>query len=64
MNVFIDTNILIDLLAKREPFYQNAVRIAAVNKQKRSRDLSRHSLLPTYFLFCVRIIPNKFADNF
>lgn len=35
MNVFIDTNILIDLLAKREPFYQNAARISALNKQKK-----------------------------
>lgn len=34
MNVFIDTNILIDLLAKREPFYQNAAQIAVLNKQK------------------------------
>lgn len=32
MNVFIDTNILIDLLTKREPFYQNAARIAVLNE--------------------------------
>lgn len=35
MNVFIDTNILIDLLTKREPFYQNAAKIAVLNKQKK-----------------------------
>lgn len=34
MNVFLDTNILIDLLTKREPFYQNAVQIAKLNQEK------------------------------
>lgn len=34
MNVFLDTNILIDLLTERVPFYQNAVQIAKLNRAK------------------------------
>lgn len=51
MNVFIDTNILIDLLAKREPFYQNAVRIAAVNKQKKIKGfIAAQSFADIFFI--------------
>ncbi len=33
MNVFIDTNVLIDVLAKREPFYTDSVRVWTLAEQ-------------------------------
>lgn len=35
MTVFIDTNVLLDVLAKREPFYADAARIWALAEQGR-----------------------------
>lgn len=39
MNVFIDTNVLIDVLAKREPFYADSVRVWTLAEQGRIKGL-------------------------
>jgi predicted nucleic acid-binding protein len=39
MNVLIDTNVLIDVLAKREPFYADSVRVWTLAEQGRIKGL-------------------------
>ena len=39
MKVFVDTNVLLDVLAKREPFYQDAARIWSLAERGRIEGL-------------------------
>jgi predicted nucleic acid-binding protein len=39
MNVFVDTNVLLDVLARREPFYRDSVAVWTLAEQGRIRGL-------------------------
>lgn len=45
--VFVDTNVIIDLLAKREPFYEAAAKIFSLADMRRC---TRVYLLPRVFV--------------
>ena len=51
MRVFIDTNVIIDLLAKREPFYVESQKIFSLSDTKQIElIISSLSLVNTYYL--------------
>ena len=57
-NIFIDTNILVDLLADRKPFSKHAIEIFnAAEHKKLKLFTSSHSIATTYNLL------NKFKDD-
>jgi len=51
MNVFVDTNVLLDVLAKREPFYEHSVAVWTLAEQGKIRGLiSALSFANTYYI--------------
>jgi len=37
MNLLIDTNVMLDFLLRREPFYENAAKIALLSEKRISK---------------------------
>lgn len=59
MIVFIDTNVLIDFLAKREPCYETAETILSMCAEKKIEGyISTHSILDT--LYILRKLPLEY----
>ncbi len=51
MNVFIDKNVIIDLLAKREPFYQESLQLFSLaDSNQLELTVSALSLINTYYI--------------
>ena len=51
MNVFIDTNVIIDLLAKREPFYHESLQLFSLADSKQIiLTISALSLINTHYI--------------
>ena len=51
MNVFIDTNVIIDLLAKREPFYHESLQLFSLADSKQIElTISALSLINTHYI--------------
>lgn len=40
INIFLDTNVILDLLAKREPFYDSIAKVATLADEKKIRLVS------------------------
>ena len=54
MEVLLDTNILIDILARREPYYENAARIAALVETRKIEGVVAAASMPTIFYLVQR----------
>lgn len=51
MKIFIDTNVIIDLIADRKPYSQHAIKIfSAAEKKQISLFVSSHSIITTHYL--------------
>ena len=51
MNVFIDTNVIIDLLAKKEPFYHESLQLLSLADSKQIElTISALSLINTHYI--------------
>lgn len=56
MKAFLDTNIIIDLLAKREPFYQDVATVFSyADKQRCELYVSALSISTTYYIVAQRL---------
>lgn len=49
MNIFLDTNILLDILARREPFYANSAEVWTLAETGRVRGFASTLSLPNLF---------------
>lgn len=55
MKVFLDTNILVDILARREPFYENALRIGMLAEAGKVEGIVAAVSVPTVFYLVHRL---------
>jgi predicted nucleic acid-binding protein len=54
MKVFLDTNILIDYLLKRHPFYDSAKKVFDMCLYKIDGYVTPHSLIDVFYMLCER----------
>ena len=59
MLVLIDTNVILDMLEKREPFYESSNDVLSLCASK--KDVLRCTPFQIYFIFSGKIIPLKTA---
>ncbi len=63
-NVFIDTNVMIDLLGERDPFYENAAKIASLaDKSKITLFVSALSFSTTGYILSKYYSPENVKDK-
>jgi predicted nucleic acid-binding protein len=61
MNVFIDTNVLLDVLARREPFYADSARVWTLAETSRAAGFASTLSLPNLFYLLRRARGQKTA---
>jgi predicted nucleic acid-binding protein len=62
-NIFVDTNILVDLIADRKPFSKNAIGIFKLAEAKKiNLFTSSHSIATTYYLLSKYVDQKKLRE--
>ena len=61
MNVLIDTNVVLDLLIKREPFYENAARIRVLSENGHINSYISASAVTDIYYIAKKELNNKDA---
>lgn len=64
MVILVDTNIIIDALANREPYADDAKRLWKNVRQGKSQEYLRHIAYQTCFIFLEKISVRKKEDFF
>ena len=59
MNVLIDTNIILDILLRREPYYENAAKISVLSEKEYIRGYISASAVTDVFYVAKKELKNK-----
>ena len=63
MNVFVDTNVLLDVLAKREPFYQDSANVWTLAEHGKIRGLVSALSFSNIYYIVRRLKDRRTADR-